>query len=69
MTLKGRIYRLLYPLAKIYWFIVRPKTQGAGCIGDEIREAKWISLHLIRLDDFSHVGRRMYNLFQNKAEV
>ncbi len=23
---------MLYPLAKVYWFIVRPKTQGAGCI-------------------------------------
>jgi len=33
------IIKVLYPVAKIYWFLFRPKTQGAKCVikfGEEI---------------------------------
>jgi 8-oxo-dGTP diphosphatase len=33
------IYKFVYPLLKIYWFIFRPKTQGVICLilsGDEL---------------------------------
>lgn len=39
MTFKAKLYKYMYPVAKIYWFITRPKTSGAGCIiehGDKI---------------------------------
>ncbi len=28
----GKIYKLLYPLAVLYWFIRRPKTFGVKCL-------------------------------------
>ncbi|MBV9643706.1 MAG: NUDIX domain-containing protein [Verrucomicrobia bacterium] len=33
------IYKIIYPLLKLYWFIFRPKTQGVMCLilsGDEL---------------------------------
>jgi NADH pyrophosphatase NudC (nudix superfamily) len=33
------VINILYPVAKIYWFLFRPKTQGTKCVikfGDEI---------------------------------
>jgi 8-oxo-dGTP pyrophosphatase MutT (NUDIX family) len=37
--MKSVIYKLGYPLLKIYWLIFRPKTQGVKCLilsGDEL---------------------------------
>lgn len=32
MTFKAHLYKWVYPLAKLYWFLVRPKTAGALCV-------------------------------------
>jgi mutator protein MutT len=32
MTLRAWLYRILFPVAKVYWFFRRPKAHGAGCI-------------------------------------
>lgn len=30
--MKALVYRLVYPLFQLYWFIFRPKTQGVTCL-------------------------------------
>ena len=39
MTLRATFYKIAYPVAKIWWFIRRPKVNGAGCViscGDKL---------------------------------
>lgn len=30
--MKRFIYKILYPLARVWWFLIRPKTQGVKCV-------------------------------------
>jgi len=39
MSFKKYLYKIGYPIARTYWFFVRPKTRGVKCIvqhGDQI---------------------------------
>lgn len=31
-SLKASVYKICYPVAKIYWFIARPSTHGVRCL-------------------------------------